>query len=57
MRAIDCPRGHHVEAPDDAQLLRVAREHVDRDQPEMDRTGAPIREWVTADRHDLETMA
>lgn len=28
MRAIDCPCGHHLEATDDAELLRLCREHI-----------------------------
>jgi len=46
MRAINCPRGHHIEATDDEELFRLAREHVDRDHPEMQRSDAQIRERV-----------
>lgn len=35
MRAIECPCGHHLEAETDDELFRIAREHVDRDHPEM----------------------
>ena len=31
MPAIDCPCGRRLEAADHAELLRLAREHIDRD--------------------------
>ena len=37
MRAIECPCGHHLEGADDDELFRLAREHVDRDHPEIQR--------------------
>jgi hypothetical protein len=40
MRAIECPCGHHLEGEDDEGLFRLAREHVDRDHPETQRTNA-----------------
>jgi predicted small metal-binding protein len=52
MRAINCPCGHHIEAGDDEELFRLAREHVDRDHPEMERSDAQIRERVAADAYD-----
>jgi len=36
MRAMDCDCGHHMEAANDEELFRQAREHVDKDHPEMD---------------------
>jgi len=53
MRAIDCPCGHRLEAADDDELFRLAREHVDRDHPEMERTDEQLRERVAADAYDL----
>ncbi len=53
MRAIDCPCGHHLEGEDDEELFRLAREHVDRDHPEMQRTDAQLRERIAADAYDL----
>jgi predicted small metal-binding protein len=53
MRAIDCPCGHHLKAADDDQLFRLAREHIDRDHPEMDRSDEQIRERIAADAYDL----
>ena len=52
MRAIDCPCGHHLEGADDAELFRLAREHVDRDHPEMQRSDDEIRQRVAADAYD-----
>jgi predicted small metal-binding protein len=57
MRAIECPCGHHLEAADDDELFRLAREHVDRDHPEMQRTDAEIRQRVTADAYDAQPAA
>ena len=53
MRAIECPCGHHLEGADDAELFRLAREHVDRDHPEMQRTDEQLRERIIADAYDL----
>jgi hypothetical protein len=53
MRAIDCPCGHHLEAETDEELVRLAREHVDRDHPEMERSDEQIRERVAADAYDV----
>jgi len=52
MRGIDCPCGHHLEGADDAELFRLAREHVDRDHPEMQRTDDELRQRVAADAYD-----
>ncbi len=57
MRAIDCPCGHHLEGDDDEGLLRLAREHVDRDHPEMDRSDEQIRARVAADAYDVERVS
>jgi len=53
MRAIDCPCGHRLEGEDDDELFRLAREHVDRDHPEMQRTDEQLRERIAADAFDL----
>jgi predicted small metal-binding protein len=53
MRAIECPCGHHLEGADDDELFRLAREHVDRDHPEMRRTDDELRQRVAADAYDL----
>jgi predicted small metal-binding protein len=57
MRAIDCPCGHRLEGADDTELIRLAREHIDRDHPEMERTDEQIRERVTADAYNVQPVA
>jgi MFS family permease len=53
MRAIECPCGHHLEGADDDELFRLAREHVDRDHPELQRTDEELRKRVADDAYDL----
>ena len=53
MRAIDCPCGHQLQGADDEELFRLAREHVNRDHPEMQRTDEQLRERVAADAYDV----
>ncbi len=53
MRAIECPCGHHLEGADDDELFRLAREHVDRDHPEMQRSDDDLRQRIAADAYDL----
>jgi predicted small metal-binding protein len=52
MRAVECPCGHHLEAADDEELFRVAREHVDRNHPEMQRSDEQIHARVAADAYE-----
>ena len=52
MRAIECPCGHHLEGADDDELFSLAREHVDRDHPEMQRTDDDLRRRIAADAYD-----
>ena len=52
MRVIDCPCGHRLEGADSEELFRLAREHVDRDHPEMQRSDEELRERVAADAYD-----
>ena len=56
VRVIDCPCGHRFEAEDDEELFRLAREHVDRDHPEMVRADEQIRERVANDAYDVEEV-
>jgi predicted small metal-binding protein len=56
MRAIDCPCGHRLEGEDDEELVRLAREHIDRDHPEMQRTDEQLRERVAADAYDVSAV-
>jgi MFS family permease len=53
MRAIECPCGHHLDGADDEELFRLAREHVDRDHPEIQRSDEQLRERIAADAYDL----
>jgi len=53
MLAIDCPCGHHLEGESTEQLFRLAREHVDRDHPEMERTDEQLRERIAADAYEV----
>ena len=55
MRAIDCPCGHRLEAEDDEALLRAAREHVDGDHPDMERSDDELRGRIAADAYDVES--
>lgn len=57
MRAIDCPCGHRLEGADDQELFHVAREHVDRDHPEMQRSAEQIRQRGAAGAYDAQTVA
>ena len=56
MRAIDCPCGHRLEGADDAELFRLAREHIDKHHPEMERTDDQVRERVAADAYDVQQV-
>lgn len=56
-RAIDCPCGHHLEATDDAQLLRLCREHIADHHPDMRRTDEQTRERVAADACEPKAVA
>jgi predicted small metal-binding protein len=53
MRAMDCPCGRRLEGENDEELFRKAREHVDKDHPEMERTDDELREQVAADAYDV----
>lgn len=52
MRAIDCPCGHRLEGADDDELLQLARDHMERDHPEMTRSDDQIRQRIIADAYD-----
>lgn len=57
MRAIDFPCGHRLEGADDQELFHLAREHVNRDHPEMQRSDEELRARVAADAYDAQTFA
>jgi uncharacterized protein DUF1059 len=52
MRAIDCPCGHRLEGLDDEDLVRLAKEHIASDHPEMERNEAELRQRIAADAYD-----
>lgn len=56
MRAIDCPCGHQLQAADDEELFRRCREHIAEHHPDMQRTDEQIRERVSADAYEVETV-
>ena len=43
MRVIDCDCGQTLQAANDAELFRVARQHVDQDHPDMNLSDDDIR--------------
>ena len=53
MRTIECPCGHHLEGADGEELFRLAREHVDRDHPDMERSDQQLRERIAAAAYDV----
>ena len=55
MLAIECPCGHHLEGEDEDELFRRAREHVDRDHPEMNRSDDDLRARIAADAYEVGT--
>ena len=52
MRVTDCPCGHRLEGAGDEELFGLAREHVDRDHPEKQRTDEELRQRIAADAYD-----
>jgi hypothetical protein len=57
MLAIDCPCGHRLEAPDRDALFSAAREHMDRDHPEMERSDEQIRARIEAEAYEVEHVS
>jgi hypothetical protein len=57
MLAIDCPCGHRLEAPDREALFVAAREHIDRDHPDMERTDEQVRARIDADAYAVEQVS
>jgi predicted small metal-binding protein len=53
MLAIDCPCGHRLEGCDEEELFRLAREHIDNEHPEMERTDEQVRDRVRRDAYEL----
>ena len=52
MRALDCDCGQHLEAANDEELFERAREHVDRDHPEMQLSDEQVRGIVAEGAYD-----
>jgi hypothetical protein len=57
MLAIDCPCGHRLEAPDRDALFAAAREHIDLDHPEMERSDEQIWARIEADAYEVENVS
>ena len=51
MRTLDCECGQHLEA-DDGELFERAREHVDRDHPDMGLDDEQVRGIVARGAYD-----
>lgn len=51
-RALDCECGRHLEASDDEELYERAREHVDRDHPDMGLSDEQVRGIVAEGAYD-----
>jgi len=57
MRAIDCPCGHHLEGADDDELFQLARRHVEKHHPELERSDEQLRARIAADSYDVAVTA
>ena len=49
---IDCDCGETLSAANDDDLFRAAREHVQRDHPELELSDDQVRELVAAKAYD-----
>jgi predicted small metal-binding protein len=47
MRMLDCDCGHTLQAANDDELMRAAREHVDQEHPDMDMSDEQLRQLVS----------
>jgi len=52
MRAPDCQCGQHLDAANDQELFERAREHVDRDHPDMGLDDEQVRGIVAQGAYD-----
>ena len=52
MRALDCDCGRHLEAANDQKLFDKAKEHLNRDHPEMRLSAERVREIVAQKAYD-----
>ena len=46
MRVIDCDCGHTLQAANDEDLFRVAREHVDQEHADMNLSDDDVRQLI-----------
>jgi predicted small metal-binding protein len=54
MRVIDCQCGTTLKAANDEDLVRVVREHVNEEHPDMDLSDEQVQEMVTEQGYDAE---
>ena len=47
VRVIDCDCGHTLQAANDEDLFRVAREHVDQEHPDMGLDDDQVRRLIS----------
>jgi predicted small metal-binding protein len=53
MRAMDCTLDdHHLEAENDEELFKQAREHVDEAHPEMEFSDEQLRAMIAEQAYD-----
>ncbi len=57
MRALDCDCRQHLEAANDEELLDKARDHVNRDHPNMQLTDEQVRQLVMERVYDKKKDA
>jgi hypothetical protein len=57
MLAIDCPCGHRLEAADRDALFAVAREHIDREHPELERSDEQVWARIEADAYEVQNVS
>jgi len=52
MRVIDCDCGHTLQAANDDDLFKAAREHVDQEHSDMQLSDDQVRELVAAKAYE-----
>jgi predicted small metal-binding protein len=57
MRALDCSCGKHLEANNDEDLYGQAREHVDRDHPEMQLSDEQVQGIMAQGAYDKQKVS
>jgi predicted small metal-binding protein len=46
MQMLDCDCGHTLQAANDEELFRAARQHVDQEHPDMNMSDDQVRQLV-----------